>query len=343
MTEERIYHADIVRIMACLMVVLMHSPMPSPKIIPIFTSGLTYLTMPCIGLFLTLSGYLLLPVKKASSESFTFAINRIKKFIWPTLIWSLIYMIINGTFRSGNMMYIVRKLCSIPFYPQEGVLWYMYVLIGLYFVAPVISPWLEQTNKKTIQIYLFIWGITLLIPYLMPFVSIRTGETNILYYFCGYLGYFVIGYYLRIYDIKINPFKAIIGIACCMSLYAGYQIYIADSELHFGEVFGYLSVDSPILVLCWWNILRVVSDWIQNRKSALKNLVVNLSNLSFGVYLTHILVMRYGLWQLRWIQNIDNYIGQTLIVFFLTVLIAFVLVYCISKRLVGKYIIAYKK
>lgn len=343
MTKERIYHADIVRIMACLMVVLMHSPMPSPKIIPIFTSGLTYLTMPCIGLFLTLSGYLLLPVKSAPSDSFTFAISRVKKFIWPTLIWSLIYMIVKGTFTSGDMMLIVRKLCSIPFYPQEGVLWYMYVLIGLYFVAPVISPWLEQTNKKTIQIYLFIWGITLLIPYLMPFVSIRTGESNILYYFFGYLGYFVLGYYLRIYDIKINLFKAIIGIICCMALYAGFQIYIADSSLNFGEVFWYLSVDSPVLVLCWWNILRVISDLIKNSLSTYKNLVVNFSNLSFGVYLAHILVMRYGLWQLEWIQNTDNYIVQTLLVFFLTLFITIVLVYFISKLPVGNYIIAYKK
>lgn len=343
MAKERILHADIVRIVTCLMVVLMHSPMPGPKLIPIFTSGLTYFTMPCIGLFLTLSGYLLLPVKKSPSESVTFAISRVKKFIWPTIIWSLIYMIVNGTFSSGDMMLIVRKLCSIPFYPQEGVLWYMYVLVGLYFVAPIISPWLEQINKKTIQIYLFIWGITLLIPFLRPFVSIRTGESNILYYFSGYLGYFVLGFYLRKYDIKINPFKAIIGILVCMVLYAGFQIYIADSSLNFGEVFWYLSIDSPVLLLCWWNILRVISDLIKNSQSKLKNLVVNFSYLSFGVYLAHLLVMRYGLWQIEWIQNIENYIVQTLLVFFLTLFFTNVLVYFISKLPVGNYIIAYKK
>ena len=146
MTRERIYHADIIRIVACLMVVLMHSPMPGPKLIPIFTSGLTYFTMPCIGLFLTLSGYLLLPVKATPTESFNFAIGRVKKFIWPIILWSLIYLTVNGTFTSGDLRQIAHKIASIPFYPQEGVLWYMYVLVGLYFVAPVISPWLQQAD-----------------------------------------------------------------------------------------------------------------------------------------------------------------------------------------------------
>lgn len=86
MNKERLYHADVVRIVACLMVVLMHSPMPGDKLIPVFTSGLTYLTMPCIGLFFTLSGYLLLPVKVSPSESFKWSMGRIRKFLWPLLV-----------------------------------------------------------------------------------------------------------------------------------------------------------------------------------------------------------------------------------------------------------------
>lgn len=343
MNKDRIYHADVVRIVACLMVVLMHSPMPGPKLIPIFTSGLTYFTMPCIGLFLTLSGYLLLPVKTNPSESFYFALGRVKKYLLPLIIWSLIYMTANGTFVSGDIKQILHSLCSMLFSPQEGVLWYMYVLVGLYFVAPVISPWLQQTNKKTLQIYLMIWGISLLVPFLMPFISFRIGEANILYYFSGYLGYFLLGYYLKVYDIKIKPFNAILGIFCLMALYAGYQLYLADKQLNFGEVFWYLSIDSPILVVLWWNVLRTIADWVKNSKSWIQRRIVHLSNISFGVYMSHILIMRYGLWKTEFIQNIDNYIVQTIVVFLITIIGTNLIVDIFSISPIGKYIVAYKK
>ena len=343
MNKERLYHADVVRIVACLMVVLMHSPMASPKLIPFFTSGLTYVTMPCIGLFLTLSGYLLLPVKSEPSESLSFSINRVKKFIWPVLIWSFIYLVANGTFTSGDILLIVRRVCSIPFSPQEGVLWYMYVLVGLYFVAPIISSWLQNLNKKTLQIYLIMWMLILTLPFITPFITVRGGESSVCYYFSGYIGYFILGYYLKAYDIKIKPIIAIIGIFCSLFPYAMYQRYLADLNLDFGDVFGYLSVDSPILVVLWWNFLKPISARVKVAKQYIRNIVVNLSNLSFGVYLAHILVMRYGLWQLKCIQNIDNYMLQTLVVFVLTTIITFCIVFVLSRLYIGNYFIAYKK
>ena len=246
MNKERLYHADVVRIVACLMVVLMHSPMPDDNLIPIFTSGLTYLTKPCIGLFFTLSGYLLLPVKSAPSDSFTWAWKRIKKFLCPLVIWSLIYLLVNGVLLSGDF-----TKSSIPFSPQVGVLWFMYVLIGLYFVAPVISPWLQQASKKTIQLYIALWGISLLFPYLSPFISILDNAYGVLYYMSGFLGYFLLGYYIRYYGIAMKPWKGLCGIVACVGIYGAYKILLESRGLCFEGGFGYLSIDNPLLVVFW--------------------------------------------------------------------------------------------
>lgn len=343
MVRERVYHADVIRIFACLLVVLMHSPMPGPKLIPFFTSGLTYFSMPCIGLFLTLSGYLLLPVKTAPSDSFNFAWSRVKKFLMPLIIWSLIYLMVDGVFFSGNFQVVIRHLLSLPFYPQEGVLWYMYVLIGLYFVAPVITPWLVQANEKTIRIYLMIWGISLLVTYISPFVDVREGTSGILYYFSGYLGYFILGYYIKTFNINIRPIIALSVIIILMAFYAIFRIFEDNLTIKFGEVFWYLSVDSPILVIMWWNLLKPISEKINLGSSRLKNFIVELSNLSFGVYLSHILVMRHCLWNWNLIQSIDNYFVQTIIVFVLSVLGSLLLVYLLSLSSFGKFIIAYTK
>lgn len=343
MNKERFYHADVVRIVACMMVVLMHSPMPGDRLMPMFTSGLTYFTMPCIGLFFTLSGFLLLPVK-TTSDSFKWTYERIKKFIVPLVIWTFIYLLVNGTLFSGDVVQITKIFFSIPFSPQgHGVLWFMYVLIGLYFVAPVISPWLQETNKKTLQCYLTLWGVSLLFPYLEPFINIRTNAYGVLYYMSGFLGYFFLGFYLRHYGIKMKPWKALYGIFACMGIYALYRILDKGYELGFEGVFWYLSIDSPLLVVFWWNLLLPISSRIKSAKESVRKLVVTMSNLSFGVYLAHVLVMRYGLWKLWIIQDIHNYVVQTIVVFMLSMLGTLLLVYAISLTPFSKYIISYKK
>lgn len=60
--KERLYWLDITRILACIMVVLMHSPIPSVQTNGLFLASLSYFTAPSIGLFFMVSGVLLLPV-----------------------------------------------------------------------------------------------------------------------------------------------------------------------------------------------------------------------------------------------------------------------------------------
>ena len=57
--NKRDYKLDLLRVIAILLIVLMHSPMPGSA--PGFVlSGISYLTAPGIGLFFMISGALLL-------------------------------------------------------------------------------------------------------------------------------------------------------------------------------------------------------------------------------------------------------------------------------------------
>ena len=59
--KQRDLSLDLMRVMACCMVVLMHSPIPSANANGLLLSSLSYVTTPCIGLFFMVSGALLLP------------------------------------------------------------------------------------------------------------------------------------------------------------------------------------------------------------------------------------------------------------------------------------------
>ena len=59
--KQRDYALDLLRIVACVMVVMMHSPIPSADANGLLLSSLSYFTAPCIGLFFMVSGALILP------------------------------------------------------------------------------------------------------------------------------------------------------------------------------------------------------------------------------------------------------------------------------------------
>ena len=156
--KKRDLSLDIIRILACCMVVFMHSPIPSTNAPGPFLTALSYITAPCIGLFFMVSGALLLPVK---IDYFSFLKQRLSKIILPTLAWTAIYLTLK-IYYSESEINVMQSILSIPFTAQgHGVLWFMYTLTGLYLIAPILSAWLEKASTNEIQFILMLWCITL--------------------------------------------------------------------------------------------------------------------------------------------------------------------------------------
>ena len=58
---QRDFSLDLMRTLACVMVVLMHSPIKTDSANGLILSSLSYFAAPCIGLFFMVSGALILP------------------------------------------------------------------------------------------------------------------------------------------------------------------------------------------------------------------------------------------------------------------------------------------
>lgn len=135
--RQRDTSLDLIRIIACTMVVLMHSPMPTENANGLLLSSLSYFTAPCIGLFFMVSGALILPppIASESNTALPFLRKRLKRVLMPTLVWTLFYIAIK--LLDGNMTIdeVLKTMASIPFSAQgHGVLWFMYnfILLHLY-------------------------------------------------------------------------------------------------------------------------------------------------------------------------------------------------------------------
>lgn len=333
--NKRNISLDLMRIIACVMVVCMHSPIPcgggnnrGP-----FLAALSYFTAPCIGLFFMISGALLLPVKY---DYINFIKKRFGKVIWPTITWTAIYVSV----KCGHSLSfdLITTILSIPFSAQgNGVLWFMYTLIGLYLLAPILSAWVEKCKKREIEIVLCLWMITLCYPILELFLHIDDSKTGVLYYFGGYAGYFLLGYYLKQYASRALFFVcAMIGLMGAIVLLI---IKRHNIEIDFYRMFWYLSIFIAALCVAVWGIVR---EWTRKTGVMVGLLCAKISNLSFGIYLSHILIMRELFWNLEWIKSMHNYILQTFVVAFCSILSSLLLCVLISILPFSDYIIGYK-
>lgn len=207
------YELDILRALACFLVIWQHvtecyyiqpdfTINNSPDITMIgWINSLTPIEVP---LFVMISGYFLLPMKSDLTQFFR---KRALRVVYPFVIWCIVYAIYYYFKRNDTIQDVINNILHIPvnFGTEVGHLWFIYMILGLYILTPVISPWLEQCSKKQLQGYLCLWGFTNCIPYIHLVFPAILGEcfwnpSPMLYYFTGFAGYYILGFYIRRYN-----------------------------------------------------------------------------------------------------------------------------------------------
>ena len=325
-TGERDYRLDLLRVIAMSMIVLMHSPMPNGAAPGFVLAGISYATAPGIGLFFMISGALLLGNSLTTRE---FLKRRFSKVLFPTLIWSLFYLALSSVKASVPAGELAQKVLSIPFSAVgQGVLWFMYTLVGLYLLTPILSRWLKSVSKHEFEFYLFLWGVTLVYPYLKVFLTINESPTGPLYYFAGYAGYFLLGYYLKeYYSFKRGHVVAAVAIALVVPA----LLYSSGREFDFYSMLWYLSLPVVSMAVCWFVLVRQ----LPNKKIPI---IGEVSKLSFGIYLVHIFIMRDVVWKIDLISQMPGLV-QILVIVVMTFALSLMAAWLISRLPFSKYII----
>lgn len=338
MKRARTIYLDLIRIFACLMVIMMHAPVPGERAMAhsAFLVIDSYLTASCVPLFFMVSGALLLPAKSDVSAKM-FLKKRSGKIVGPTLCFSLFYIVLNIRDFSGEFKDLIHSVLSIPFSAQgHGILWFMYTLSGLYLLVPIVSSWLQRATKRDIEFYLAIWFITTLYPYIGLLLQINTGDTGILYYFTGYAGYFLLGHYAVKYGFSLKLLLPLFVFMLPLPLLNK----VCGWDLDFYSAFWYLSAPVVIMTCTWFALFKRL---FEKRTVAVlfeRNIAI-VSNLSFGIYLIHIFVMRTLLYNWSFIQNIQNYYVQTLLIVVFTFVGSLIGCLVIAQLPLSQYVIGY--
>lgn len=313
MKGERIVFVDYIRVIACFMVMLVHA---SENFYAADASGLAGnvsmlaneanrfwvafydggVSRVAVPLFMIVSAFLLVPVKQGVSMQ-QFYKRRFMRILPPFFCFMLLYTFLPLAWGGMTWEQSMNDLKMLPFnFPSmAGHLWFMYPLISLYLIIPVVSPWLERATAKEERMFIALFALSTFTPWIHRFVSPEIwGECfwngfSALWYCSGYLGYLVLAHYIRYHLDWAREKRLWIG-AVCFVIGAAFTAW----SFWLKGVPGQL-VETPMLEWSWEfctpNVLLatfgifLMFTCIQQPKAPA--VITGLSKLSFGMYLMH--------------------------------------------------------
>lgn len=310
------------------MIVLMHSQRANMSIPAWFLSGSSYITAAGIGLFFMISGALILGKAQTLKEGkeldpFTFLKHRLLKIAVPLAFWSLLYWTLSSIESSGL-----------------GVMWFLWTIGGLYLLSPILIRWLQHATLSEVELYLGVWALSLLYPFVKFLMPVAEGDTAWIYYFHGYVGYFVLGYYL-----SIIPFERLrkylwwfLALFVIFTICAPCAVLFLGINVDFYSLFWYLSLPVALQCVAWFVAFRKLEGQLSLMFAAQTSKISMLSSLTFGIYLSHILALRIGLWNVPFLNEISG-IPYMLLCTLITLPLAGLLTWIISKVPGGKWVV----
>lgn len=330
MTRPREVWVDWMRISACFLVMLVHSTEPFylggdgslilTRADAFWSSFFDTFARACVPLFVVASSYLQFPLHYSTGEFFR---RRASRILIPFVIWSLIY-----AFVWGEPVQNLKDLL-LNFNYSAGHLWFVYMLIGLYVLMPMLSPWAEKVGRKELQCYLLLCFLTTFIPFVreraigddavcvfgpsgIPMQAhyplwgeASWNEFGIFYYLSGFVGYMLLGLYLRRFTPRLSAGKTLaIALPCWL---AGFAIcfggFLRRVFASCGGVFP-ASGDVSLAVIWetpWYNntvgVVLMTVGWILLFRMLgasgwfYRNIVLPVSKASYGMYLGHMIVL----------------------------------------------------
>lgn len=323
----RIKYLDVLKTVAIIGVIVIHSAAPLVDNYSVgsynWWVGNIYdsITRTSVPLFFMVSGALLLD-KKISSLNF-FYVKKVLPLFFAFLFWSTIYFLQRNipypeSFTFSN--YIKTMLTGTVF----GRLWFLYTIIGLYLVTPFVSIFVKNASENMIKGYIVLWFIsTTVIDFFQYFYDITIAFDLSLMY--GYIGYFVLGYYCKEKDFKINTsiiilFLSVLNLITIMGTYHLSSIN-NQNVLYF---YNNLSPNTILITLLFFVLMKNTVNGESTNN--LKEISMN----SLGIYLLHSLIMNY-LREIGINHTLWNPIIEVPILVVLTFIISFLLSKSIKK------------
>ena len=325
--KKRVLFIDILRIFAIFGVIMIHVTAEgfNTNIIDSFVLKNNFMNSLVhsysVPIFIVISGYLLLDNDKFTYKSMI--LKYLPRIIICLSFWHFIYYFFQfGDFSLNNIVNSFKNLIIGKTYSH---LWYLYLIIGLYLLTPILKKLIVNLDKKDFN-YLLILGFSVssLVPSISNIVNIEISKIIIPYKvldFNVFILYYLLGNYLKKYNIKYCK----IGIIISAILIIAIAIFNNYVSLNTNILTNYLDNTSIFGVLFTANLFSYLKKICENKENIF---ISRLGKLTFGVYLIHFLIekvlLRIGTYT-NYINPLFGSILTSLIILVLSYLFCFIL------------------
>lgn len=293
----RVAYADLLRSFATIGVILLHLASSQIGNVPVGSGAWQVFNLYdgllrwCVPVFVMLSGMFMLDPKRPLPLSKLFFHN-ILRILLCLLFWNWLYILIgSGNISLHGILWALREAFGGQYHYH---LWFLYVLLGLYLVTPILRAFVRGASRGDLHYFLLLaFLFSSLIPTVCYLWPGSTGTLQLWYrrlsvqVITGYVGFYVGGYYLKEYTIS-RVSEAIIyvlgGLGAVATVW-GTAVLSGRGGKLVTTLYEYTSPNvvcfSVAVVVLFRYVLGVSEE--RSRRQRLSG----MARISFGIYLVH--------------------------------------------------------
>lgn len=322
MKKTRNINLDLLKVIACVGVVLLHTEMDGFKETGSwnFSTYLYYLGTYAIPLFFMVNGYLLLGKKEIT---YSYILQKVKWILITVLSWTLIVWLFKRDFSVNPIKKLIGSLVQKGYFFQ---FWFFGALILIYICLPVLKQFLNSKRS-----YLYFLSVLLVIGLIFELTDIVLQmpiQTYVIQTFrlWTWLFYYILGGFIAQFDkntIK-NGFKRWMKVIAVLLLLVSPFIlfFIAKTTYHnfFAEYFYDILLVKVVSVGIFLTIFSLVLNENSNKW------IIYLSNQTMGIFIIHTYIMKV------WEKLFGfSFIGSYLLFAIFTLSVSFIIVGLLMK------------
>ena len=263
---------DILRIFAFVFIVMLHT-LNRQYGLTVWMSGYTVISIG-VNLFIMISGYLLLDRTETVKEFFR---KRFFSILPLFIIFNIIYIYFY------NHSFITIKKISAPHF------WYIYMILGLYLLTPWLRKVLQYAEKETFYVVVLWFLCNVFNPYMQFFTFPKIPFSH--FPITGFIGYYILGYYLKKYRYKLEkiPFICVIGVYI-----TGFLISVLSTKYVLVTTGNRISdfFDKNSLGTFFMSVSFFIF-WIKFNFKNRNKVIRMISDSTYFAYLIHIIILHY--------------------------------------------------
>jgi len=300
--RKRAVHFDLVRFIGTYAVVQLHIATPwlwreSDTGTAIWITCLLFDTIGRAGvpIFLMISGALLLSHEEPYGKFFK---KRLTRVFVPLLFWTVIYEIrllldqhyMHGGITSDDWWTFLKNPLAGPVYDH---LWFLYMIIGMYLVTPLLRRIVPLLNRTDQWYLLALWIFSdIALPILYHYFDFSLGFNIPIV--TPYLGFYMMGYFLMHHQFTPKQIR-LAWVALIVSYLYNVGITWYDSTEHGSMQVFWLSHHRPgvfimagsAFILLEHYAMRAFANFSEKKFKTL----AWLGSSTFGIYLLHPLII----------------------------------------------------